>query len=68
MHKIKKNKPKGENKKTMKTVYYELKESDKVVGKEISYIKARKWADQKTDRKVEIKLKTVNQDYLRQPR
>jgi hypothetical protein len=51
----------------MKTVYYELKENNKIIGKEVSYIKARKWADQKANRKVEIKLQTVNQDYLRQP-
>lgn len=51
----------------MKTVYYELKENNKTIGKEVSYIKARKWADQKANRKIELKLQTVNQDYLRQP-
>ena len=53
--------------KNMKTVYYELKENNKTIGKEVSYIKARKWADQKANRKIELKLQTVNQDYLRQP-
>ena len=51
----------------MKTVYYELKENNKTIGKEVSYIKARKWADQKANRKIELKLQIVNQDYLRQP-
>jgi|GEM_PF-6734678 hypothetical protein len=51
----------------MKTVYYELKENNKTIGKEVSYVKARKWADQKANRKIELKLQTVNQDYLRQP-
>ena len=51
----------------MKTVYYELKENNRIMGKEISYIKAKKWVNQKANRKIELKLKTVNQDYLRQP-